>query len=648
MCGIVGLMDLSGRSVISHDLISRMNESQHHRGPDEGDVHLEPGIGLGHRRLSIIDLSTGQQPLFNEDGSVVVIFNGEIYNYQELIPELVQAGHRFRTKSDTEVIVHAWEQWGEDCVTRFRGMFAFALWDRNRETLFLARDRLGVKPLHYAVLPGGLLAFGSELKSLAVHPAFRRDLDPFAIEEYFALGYIPEPRTIYAGAHKLPPAHTLTIRRGRPVPEPREYWDVRFTLDNPIGERDAQAELVDRLHESVRLRLISEVPLGAFLSGGVDSSAVVAMMAGVSSDPVNTCSIAFSDPAFDESRYARQVAERYHTRHFVDTVESDDFDLIDVLARTYDEPYADSSALPTYRVCQLARKHVTVALSGDGGDENFAGYRRYRLHAMEERLRSALPLAIRRPAFGMLGRMYPKADWAPRVFRAKSTFQALARTSVDAYFHSVSLLRDDMRSQLYTGAFKARLGGYSAADVFRRHAARAGTDDPLALVQYLDLKTYLVGDINTKVDRASMAHSLEVREPLMDHPLVEWLASLPSSLKVRGQEGKVLLKKAMEPYLPAELMYRPKMGFAVPLATWFRGPLRARVRDAVLGPELADTGFFNTAYLRQLVDTHQSGLRDYSSPLWSLLMFQAFLANARGEGSADNRDRASAVLDSAA
>jgi asparagine synthase (glutamine-hydrolysing) len=627
MCGIVGIIDVSGKRAIDRGLLLRMNESQRHRGPDEEGLHLEPGVGLGHKRLSIIDLSTGQQPLFNEDGSVVVVYNGEIYNYRELIPELAALGHVFRTKSDTEVIVHAWEQWGEDCVTRFRGMFAFALWDRNRETLFLARDRLGVKPLHYALLPSGHIVFGSELKALAAHPEFKRDLDPFAIEEYFALGYVPEPRTIYKGARKLHPAHTLTIRRGETIPEPREFWDVRFTLDNPISERDAEAELVDRLRESVKLRMIAEVPLGAFLSGGVDSSAVVAMMAGVSADPVNTCSISFDDPAFDESRFARQVADRYQTRHFVESVERDDFDLIDTLARTYDEPYADSSAIPTYRVCQLARKHVTVALSGDGGDESFAGYRRYRLHAMEERLRSAMPLSVRRPAFGMLGRMYPKADWAPRVFRAKSTFQALARTSVDAYFHSVSILRDDMRHQLYSSAFRAQLGGYAASEVFRRHGRRAGTDDPFGLVQYLDLKTYLIGDINTKVDRASMAHSLEVREPLMDHPLVEWLAGLPSSLKVRGQEGKYLLKKSMEPYLPREIMYRPKQGFAVPLAQWFRGPLKRRVRESVLGPGLLGTGWFNEPYLRHLVDAHQSGARDYSAPLWTLLMFEAFLRN---------------------
>ena len=628
MCGIVGILDMGGKREISRAVLSRMNETQHHRGPDAGAVHLEPGLGLGHRRLSIIDLATGQQPLYNEDGSVVVIFNGEIYNYQALIPELARLGHVFHTKSDTEVIVHAWEAWGEACVERFRGMFAFALWDRKRETLFLARDRLGVKPLYYAALPHGQLVFGSELKSLAAHPAFGRELDPLAIEDYFALGYVPEPRTIYQTARKLPPAHTLTVRRGQAFPEPREYWDVRFTLDNRIGEADARAELIERLEESVRLRMIAEVPLGAFLSGGVDSSAVVAMMARTSGEPVNTCSIAFSDPAYDESRYALQVAGRYRTNHRVERVDTDDFGLVDILARTYDEPYADSSAIPTWRVCQLARRHVTVALSGDGGDESFAGYRRYRLHAMEEHLRGLLPLALRRPAFGLLGRVYPKADWAPQVLRAKTTFQALARDSVAAYFHSVSILRDDLRGRLYSDAFKATLGGYNAGATFERHAARAGTDDALALIQYLDLKTYLVGDINTKVDRASMAHSLEVREPLMDHPLVEWLATLPSSLKLRRGEGKRLLKSAMEMYLPAEVLYRPKMGFAVPLARWFRGPLRRRMREALLGSALANTGYFNRGTLEHLVAQHESGARDYSAPLWTLMMFDAFLRNS--------------------
>jgi asparagine synthase (glutamine-hydrolysing) len=520
-------------------------------------------------------------------------------------------------------------------------MFAFVIWDRNRQTLFMARDRLGVKPLYYAVLDDGTLLFGSELKSvMAYHgpggSALKRDIDPLALEEYFALGYVAEPRTVFRQARKLPPGHSLAIRRGAPVGEPREYWDVRFTLNNPISMDDACAELTERLRESVRLRMIAEVPLGAFLSGGVDSSAVVQAMAGLSSGPVNTCSIAFDDPKFNESAFAQMVADRYATNHRVETVVSDDFDLIDTLAHLYDEPYADSSAIPTYRVCQLARKHVTVALSGDGGDETFAGYRRYRMHLMEEKLRSALPASLRQPVFGLLGRVYPKADWAPRVLRAKTTFQGMARTSVEAYFHSVSILRGAMREQLFSAQLKRELGGYDAQQVFDRHALKAGTDDPLALIQYLDLKTYLVGDINTKVDRASMAHSLEVREPLMDHQLVEWLATLPMSLKIRGNEGKVLLKKAMEPRLPNDVLYRPKMGFSVPLARWFRGPLKQRVRDAVLGERLLGTGWFDRRYLEHLVTAHQSGASDYSAPLWTLLMFEAFLRNVvDGEGRAE-------------
>ena len=630
MCGITGIFDTRGRRDPSRSVLQRMNDSQQHRGPDEGSLHIEPGLGFGHRRLSIIDIATGQQPLFNEDGSVVVVFNGEIYNYQDLIPELQSLGHVFHTKSDTEVIVHAWESWGPDCVQRFRGMFAFALWDRNKETLFLGRDRMGVKPLFYALLDDGQLLFGSELKSLIAHGDLRRDIDPLAVEEYFALGYVAEPRTIFKTARKLPPASTLVIRRGERVGEPRSYWDVRFSLDAKIDDREAAAELTSKLKESVRLRMIAEVPLGAFLSGGVDSSAVVAMMAEQSAEAVNTCSIAFDDPAFNESAFAQIVADRYRTNHRVETVQSDDFDLIDTLARLYDEPYADSSAIPTYRVCQLARKHVTVALSGDGGDETFGGYRRYKLHLMEEKMRGALPLGVRKPVFGTLGKMYPKADWAPRVFRAKTTFEALARNSVEAYFHSMSFVRDAERNSLYTNVFKAQLGGYNAREVFTRHAANAGTDDPLALIQYIDMHTYLVGDINTKVDRASMAHSLEVREPLMDHKIIEWLATLPSSLKMRGRESKFLLKKAMEPHLPDDVLYRPKMGFAVPLARWFRGPLRQRVRGALLKGPLADSGWFDLQTVRQMIEQHENGSRDHSTPLWTLLMYDAFLRNVAG------------------
>ena len=630
MCGIVGIFDSEARREIDRALLDRMNESQFHRGPDAGGIHIEPGIGLGHRRLSIIDLSTGQQPLFNEDGSVAVVFNGEIYNFQELVPELQALGHTFRTRSDTEVIVHAWEEWGAACVTRFRGMFAFALWDRSRETLFLARDRLGVKPLYYAELRGGTWICGSELKSLLVHPDLPRTIDPLAVEDYFAYGYVPEPRTIFKGVFKLAPGYTLSLKRGQPALQPVEYWDVPFRATAPLTEQEAGGELIRRLRESVKLRLISDVPLGAFLSGGVDSSAVVAMMAGLSADPVVTCSISFGDPAFNESAYAQAVAKQYKTRHHVEQVDPDDFSLVDRLALMYDEPYADSSAMPTYRVCGLARKTVTVALSGDGGDESFGGYRRYRWHVNEERVRARLPLQLRRPVFGLLGQLYPKADWAPRVFRAKSTLEALARNSVEAYFHSVSLLHDGMRRELFSDRFRGELQGYAAIEVLKRHAARAPSDHPLSLVQYLDLKTYLVGDINTKVDRASMAHSLEVREPLMDHPLVEWLSSLPPEFKLCNGEGKYLLKKALEPYLPTGILYRPKMGFSVPLSKWFRGPLRQKMSDAVLGPVLADTGWFNTRYLRRLVEDHQAGLSDHSTPLWTLLMFESFLRNVMG------------------
>ncbi|ALV06300.1 XrtA/PEP-CTERM system amidotransferase [Roseateles depolymerans] len=630
MCGISGIFDTRGRRDFDAALMHRINDTLHHRGPDEGSIHLQPGLGFGHRRLSIIDIATGQQPLFNAQGTVGIVFNGEIYNYQSLMAELQALGYVFRTRSDTEVIVHAWSAWGEDCVLKLRGMFAFALWDQARDVLFLARDRMGVKPMYYGLLDDGALVFGSELKALMAHPQLRRDIEPQAVEEYFALGYVAEPRTVFRQALKLPPGHTLVVRRGEPLGQPRRYWDVSFTLDARIDEVQAQEELLRRLRESVKLRMIAEVPLGAFLSGGVDSSAVVAMMAGESSGPVKTCSIAFDDPAYNESEFARQVAERYHTDHHVETVQSDDFDLIDTLARLYDEPYADSSAIPTYRVCQLARKHVTVALSGDGGDESFGGYRRYRLHMMEERMRASLPLGLRRPLFGTLGRLYPKADWAPRVFRAKTTFQALARNSVEAYFHTMSVIRDNERMPLYSARFKSELGGYNARELFLRHAERANTDDPLAMIQYIDLHTYLVGDINTKVDRASMAHSLEVREPLMDHPLVEWLATLPSHLKLRGGEGKYLFKKSLEPHLPRDVLYRPKMGFAVPLARWFRGPLRQRVRGSLLGGPLADSGWFDLKAIGQLVEQHENGSRDHSTPLWTLLMYDAFLRNVMG------------------
>jgi asparagine synthase (glutamine-hydrolysing) len=625
MCGIVGIFDTQGSREIDRDLLTRINETQHHRGPDEGDIYTEPGLGFGHRRLSIIDLSSGQQPLFNGDGTIAIVFNGEIYNYRELMAELQQLGYQFRTRSDTEVIVHAWEHWGEACVDKLRGIFAFAIWDRNKRSLFLARDHMGVKPLFYTLLPNGLFAFSSELKALRALPELAHGIDPSAVEDYFAYGYIPEPKTIYKSAFKLSPGHSLSLKVGSPMPAQKQFWDVPFKLHYGMTERDAEQELIKILRESVNLQLVSEVPLGAFLSGGVDSSAVVAMMAGLNKEPVNTCSIAFNDPAFDESKYAQQVATQYKTHHHADTVDTDDYGLLDTLADLYDEPYADSSAIPTYRVCQLARKRVTVALSGDGGDENFAGYRRYRYAMAEDKVRSRLPSGLRKPLFGTLGKYYPKADWAPRVFRAKTTFEALSRDLVEGYFHGVSIMPDRMRDQLFSPSFRAQLQGYRAIDVMHSHAKRAPTDDPLSLIQYLDMKTYLPGDILTKVDRASMAHALEVRVPLLDHKFVEWISGLPSDLKLRGGEGKYIFKKSLKPYLGDDILYRSKMGFAVPLASWFRGPLRQRVRDALLGQQLADTSIFNTSFLAEIVEQHESGRRDYSASIWSLLMFDAFL-----------------------
>ena len=626
MCGIVGIVDLEGSRGIDRDQLARMNSVQLHRGPDEGDVYIEPGVGLGHRRLAIIDLSSGQQPLFNEDRSVVVVYNGEIYNYAGLVAELQAAGHTFRTHCDTEVIVHAWEEWGADCVRRFNGMFAFALWDRNRQTLFLGRDRLGKKPLYYARLADGRLIFASELKSLLEDRALGRVLDERAVEDYLAYGYVPDPRTILKGVYKLPPAHTLVAVRRQPVAAPKAYWDVAFAPVAARSTADIAGEVVDRLREATRVRLMSEVPLGAFLSGGVDSSAVVAMMSGVSTEPVKTCSISFGVREYDESAYAAQIAEQFHTDHFVRQVDTDDFGLLDELAKVYDEPFADSSAIPTYRVCQLARTRVTVALSGDGGDEVFAGYRRYKWFMNEESVRSRVPEPLRAPVFGALGRWYPKMDRAPRFLRAKATFEAIARDSVNGYFHGVCVTPDRVRLPLYSPEFQRRLGDYRAVEVFQQHARQCPAEDPLSLVQYLDFKTYLPGDILVKVDRAAMAHSLEVRCPILDYTYVDWASGLPPGLKLRQGEGKYIFKKALESVLPQDILYRRKMGFAVPLASWLRGPLRQRVRERLLGTRAGQGGLFLPAAIERLVRQHETGARDHSAVLWALLMLDASLS----------------------
>lgn len=630
MCGLVGVFDRTGERQFDRQLLIRMNDTLTHRGPDGWGVHVEPGVALGHRRLAIIDLTeAGHQPMSNETGDIQVVFNGEIYNFMEVRAELEKIGYQFRSHCDTEVIVYGWDAWGPACVERFRGMFAIAVWDRRVKTLFLARDRLGIKPLYYAHLADGRLAFASELKAFFPLPDLPRALDPQAVEDYFAYGYIPEPKTILKSVRKLPPGHILVQRRGADAAEAKAFWNIAFRTDPRLTPEAVREELVPRLKEAVKLRLIADVPLGAFLSGGVDSSAVVALMAGLSTGSVNTYSIGFDQPDYDERDFAQEVARRYHTTHTTRVVNPDDFELVDRLADLYDEPFADSSAMPTYRVCELAREHVTVALSGDGGDELFAGYRRHRWHMYEQRLRDRLPLMLRRPIFGALGRLYPKLDWAPKFLRAKSTFEALSFDAAEGYFHSVSILPTRLRNCLLRSTFRKSLGGYEALSVLRNVMDNAPVDNELSRIQYADIKTYLAGDILTKVDRASMAHSLEVRVPILDHKFMEWAAQIPPAQHIEGRQGKLSFKRSLEPLLSERTLYREKMGFAVPLETWFRGALKDKIRKVAQSELLGDTGILDMGFLTRLVDEHQSGRSNHSAALWAVLMFESSLKRAQ-------------------
>lgn len=623
MCGIAGIFDLKSKREIDQNLLIAMRDSMLHRGPDEAGMYLDSGIGLAHRRLSIIDLSSGQQPLLSKDKSVIIVFNGEIFNFKEIRDRLIAKGHSFSTHSDTETILNAWIEWGEDCVGYLRGMFAFAIWDKNKKTLFCARDRLGVKPFIYSITDNGYFIFASELKALLKDQSVQREINLQSVETYFALGYITDPNSIYSGISKLPPGHTMTLQSGK-SPIIKQYWDLPFIYQN-LPEHEASQRLFEQLKEAIDIRLMSEVPLGAFLSGGVDSSSVVAIMSQLNDDPVKTCSIGFDDPKYNETEFANEVAKYCATDHFQKIVSSNDYDLIDTLVEIYDEPFADSSALPTFRVCELAKTQVTVALSGDGADELMSGYRHHRMHLNEEKIRSTIPYPLRKIIFGTLAKIYPKADWAPRFLRAKSTFQGLSLDSVSAYFQTVSQNSDIIRNQLFSQEMKRALGGFNAVEIFRQHAENAPDKSPQSLIQYLDAKTYLVGDILTKVDRASMAHSLEVRNPFLDHKWVEWITSIDQKYKYDGTTGKSLLKKTMEPYLPKGILYRNKMGFSVPLSSWFRGPLKDRVHEVLHGAPLNTTGWFNKDFLNTIEKEHQSQVKDHSTLIWSLVMFDGFL-----------------------
>jgi asparagine synthase (glutamine-hydrolysing) len=616
MCGICGLFEFDRQREIPRELVHRMTETIVHRGPDDEGIYVDRGIGLGFRRLSIIDVAGGHQPICNEDGSIWVMLNGEIYNYPELHRELVSRRHRFSTRSDTETVVHLYEEYGEDCFARLRGMFAIALWDSRERKLLLARDRVGKKPLFYAA-DGKRILFGSELKCLLAADSLPRDIDVHALCDYFSLGYVAAPKTIYRAVQKLLPGHYLVASAsGLRV---QRYWEISFSRVENRSEQEWCELLCHQLCEATRMRLMSEVPLGAFLSGGIDSSSIVATMAKIMKRPVTTCSIGFEEQEYNESDHARKVAEHFHTDHHEHIVRPNALDVLDKLVWHYDEPFADSSAIPTYYVSWVARQHVTVALGGDGGDENFAGYRRYYFDQMENQLRRFVPAPIRSGIFGPQGRAYPALAWAPRFLRAKATFQSLARSPLEGYFNSISIFRPAEKPNLFTPEFRQSLRGYDSIEVLRGYYDRADTDDLLSRIQYVDMKTYLTDDILAKVDRASMAVSLEVRAPLLDHKLMETIATIPSSLKLVGTNGKYIFKRAMARVLQPEILDRRKQGFAVPLDRWFREDLRDLAYDALFS---SNDGILNPSFLKKIWEQHQKRQYDRSAHLWSVLMFR--------------------------
>ncbi len=630
MCGIAGLFHLETAKPVDPARVEAMTNAQAHRGPDGSGVWTAHGVGLGHRRLSIIDVAGSPQPMSSGEGGLTITYNGEVYNYAEIRAELQALGAVFRTQGDTEVILLGYRQWGADVLARLNGMFAFAIHDARDQSLFLARDRFGVKPLHYVALADGSIAFASEMKGLLANPAVRRTPDIRAIEDYFALGYVPDDASIVAGVKKLPAGHFLHLKRGQPLPAPALWWDIDFSKRARGSVADLEAEMRERLRAAVTSRMVSDVPLGAFLSGGVDSSTVVALMAEASSSAVETCSIGFDQASLDETAYADQIAKRFASRHRKRMVGSDDYSAIDTLAAAFDEPFADASALPTLRVCQLARETVTVALSGDGADEAFAGYRRYKFQAAEERVRSLMPEGLRKSLFGALGRHYPKADWAPQFMRAKSTFQALASDGAEAYARSVSVAPAEVRARFFSDAFTRDLQGHRAEDRYIAAMNGAPARDGLDRAQYADLKIWLPGDILTKVDRTSMSIGLEAREPLLDHRLVEFAATLPANMRLRGGEGKWLMKKAMEGHLPNDILYRQKMGFVSPISAWFRGPLAGEIEALMTKSRLVETGWFRMDILAKLAADHRSGHGEYGRLLWQLVMLEKSLVRLFG------------------
>ncbi len=619
MCGIAGFIDDAAlpAGAARAAVLERMCRVITHRGPDDQGTLLAPGVALGMRRLSIIDLAGGHQPISNEDGTVTIVFNGEIYNYKELQTELEARGHRFQTNSDTETIVHAYEEYGPACVEHLRGMFAFAIWDARARKLFIARDRTGKKPLYYALTPRGTLVFGSELKSLLVHPEIERAVNAEALDAYLTFGYVPDPLCIMRGVRKLPPGHHLTYAAGRLTL--MQYWDFQFTPDESAHTRsvaDYLEELRALLDEAVRIRLIADVPLGAFLSGGIDSSAVVGLMARHSDRPVKTFSIGFHEDSYNELHYARIAAKHFGTEHHEFVVTPDICQLVDELVWHFDEPFADSSALPTYMVSKLAREHVTVALSGDGGDELFAGYTRY-LVARKRAPFERVPRAVRQNLMQPLSQRLPHGAWG------RNLLHNVSLDAVDRFLDSVSLCTRLTKRALYAPAFRAQLKDDGLATArFRFLAGRVQTGKPLDVLLYLDSKTYLPGDILTKVDRMSMAVSLEVRAPLLDHKLIEFVTRIPAALKLRGDETKHIFKRAVSDLVPPALLTRPKQGFGVPIQQWINQELRTQMRDTLTDARARGRGYFDARQVDTLFSEHERGRRDHSAQLWALFMLE--------------------------
>jgi asparagine synthase (glutamine-hydrolysing) len=624
MCGIAGKLTWNPRGLIDPDLLGAMTDAVRHRGPDADGFYFGEGVGLGHRRLSIIDLATGDQPLANEDRTVWTVFNGEIYNFAEVRQELEAHGHRFRTASDTEVLVHGYEQWGIDLVDRLRGMFAFAVWDARERRLILARDRVGVKPLHYALLDDGLV-FGSEIKSLLVDPSVPRDWSPEALDAYLALLYVPAPLTIYRAVHKLPPGHVLVAERGQV--RVSKYWDLPFATEAGADSEGAWLEALEaQLREAVGMRLISDVPLGAFLSGGIDSSLVVAFMKEASDAPVITTSIGFAESAYDELQHAKSVAQHLGVVQHTHVVTPDVEALLPRLAWHFDEPFADSSAVPTYYVSAAAREHVTVALSGDGGDELWAGYARHRVEQAEHRVRRALGPATR--VVGQAARAVPLRVRGVRSLRhlAHAPGHALALK------HEYGMFDETARQSLYSAGFRASVGGSDPLAAFRARYDACKSADPLDRAMYVDVHTYLHDDILTKVDRMSMAVSLESREPLLDHRLLEFAARVPVSLKLRDGVSKYLLRRVLAARLPAPVLARRKHGFAAPIAEWLRGPLAPMLQDLVRSRRSLERGVFEPAGVVRLLDEHGTGKEDHCHRLWQLLMLELWFRQFADQG----------------